>query len=52
MHTTHPPLIRMTYIDEQIKLNRYPNCFQIAKKYKVNWKITFIFTKNNSYGLE
>jgi proteasome accessory factor B len=38
MKQSRPPLVRMQYIDQQLRENRYPNCSQVAKYFEVSTK--------------
>ena len=38
MKQTRPPLVRMQYIDQQLRENTYPNCSRIARHFEVSSK--------------
>jgi predicted DNA-binding transcriptional regulator YafY len=38
MKNSHPPILRMIYIDQKIREDRYPNCKTIAHAFEVNRK--------------
>ena len=38
MKYSHPPQVRMTYIDRLIREGKYPNCATVAKEFEVNRK--------------
>lgn len=38
MKQTRPPLVRMYAVDEELRLNRYPNCRVLADRFEVNPK--------------
>ena len=38
MKQTRPPLVRMQYIDQQLRENAYPNCSRVARHFEVSSK--------------
>ena len=38
MKQTRPPLVRMQYIDQQLRENTYPNCSRVARHFEVSSK--------------
>ena len=38
MRQSRPPMVRMQYIDQQLRMNRYPNCSGIALYFEVSTK--------------
>ena len=38
MKQSRPPLVRIQYIDQQLKENRFPNCNQVARYFEVSAK--------------
>ncbi|NTU52301.1 MAG: WYL domain-containing protein [Chlorobiaceae bacterium] len=38
MKQSRPPLVRMQYIDQQLRENRYPNCTRVARYFEVSTK--------------
>jgi predicted DNA-binding transcriptional regulator YafY len=38
MAQSRPPIVRMQYIDQQLRDNRYPNCTRIARHFEVSSK--------------
>lgn len=38
MRQSRPPLVRIQYLDQQLKENRYPNCTEVARYFEVSSK--------------
>ncbi|WP_263971282.1 hypothetical protein [Chlorobium phaeovibrioides] len=38
MKQSRPPLIRIQYIDQQLRLNSYPNCTMLSRYFEVSTK--------------
>ena len=52
MKTSHPPIRRMIYIDQQIRNRKYPNCKSIAREFEVNYKTIYRDIEYMRYQLD
>ncbi|MBN1349947.1 WYL domain-containing protein [candidate division KSB1 bacterium] len=52
MKTSHPPIRRMIYIDQQLRDRKYPTCRSIASEFEVNRKTIFRDIEYMRYQLD